>query len=679
MLEARSVALVGATPRNGSIGRQMLLQLVEGGFDGGIYPVNPRYSTLEGFACYPVIGDVPHQVDLAIFAVTPSRLETLLVKAAEAGVRSAVIFGGTADPEGRQMMERWGQIAQESGMALCGPNGMGFINFEQRLRATGYSQPLDLEPGNVTFITHSGSAFSAWLHNRRDMRFNLVVSTGNELVCSMDKYLGYAARLPSTRAAALLVETVRHPAGLAAALEQCHRSGIPVAVLKVGRTERGAASVATHSGAIAGDDAAFDAFLEAHGAVQAETLDELADTVELLAAGREAAHGGLSTVHDSGGERALVIDLAEHLGIPLATVSPVTRQVLTEVLEPGLEPENPVDAWGSGIDSDDQYSKVAAALLKDHATAALGFGIDLIEVGDEYGYVEVVKESFLSTEKPVAVLSNFGAAIDQYSARHLRGLGIPVLEGTRSGLLAFSNLFAIRDHLPRPVPPEHHPHREAWRRRLQTPNAWSETEALTLLADYGISVVAHRPADDLQGALAAAKKIGYPVALKTAAPGVLHKTDSGGVFLDLADATQLEAAYRAVSAVLGPAVLVAAMASPGLELALGAVNDPQFGTVILAAAGGTLIELISDRSVALPPIGEAAATRMIDRLKVRKLLDGARGRQPVAVALVTHCLLALSWLCCDLGDLIESLDVNPLIAGPDSSVAVDALLVPLTG
>ena len=334
-------------------------------------------------------------------------------------------------------------------MAVCGGNGMGFFNLEQSLRVCGYPEPADLPAGPVAVVTHSGSVFSALLHNRRGLRFNLVVSAGNELVTSTAAYLDHALELPTTRVVALFLETVREPAAFRAALAKAAARAIPVVALKVGRGQAARAMVAAHSGALAGEDGAYQALFDAYGVAQVATLDELADTCELLA-GRRAPPGGLAAIGDSGGERAHLLDLAERLRVPFATISEATRRRLAAVLEPGLPPTNPLDAWGTGNDADQIFATCIQALLDDPATAALALNLDLTtEPTPDTSYTGLAIAAAASTPKPVAVLASLASAADPVDAATLRAAGVPVLEGTATGLSALGHLLAYRDFLAR--------------------------------------------------------------------------------------------------------------------------------------------------------------------------------------------------------------------------------------
>jgi acetate---CoA ligase (ADP-forming) len=372
--------------------------------------------------------------------------------------------------------------------------------------------------------------------------------------------------------------------------------------------------------------------------------------------------------------------------VPFADISESTRDRLAAVLEPGLPPTNPLDAWGTGNDADQIFAACIQALLEDPATAALALNLDLTtEPTPDTSYTGLAIAAAAATDKPVAVIANLSSAADPGEAATLRAAGVPVLEGTATGLAAFRHLLAHREFLARagavgdPAPPPRGGavERERWWRRLCDPGRpLDEAEGLALLADWGIPVVAAEVAASPEAARAAAERIGWPVALKTAAPGIAHKSEVGGVRLGLDGPERLAAAYDDLAARLGPRVLVAAMAGPGVELALGVVADPQFGPLVLAAAGGVLVEVLRDRRFALPPVDHRQALGLLDRLAIRPLLDGVRGAPPADLDAVADAVVRLSALAIDLGPALAALDVNPLIAGPDGCVAVDALVVP---
>ena len=684
MLEARSVAVVGASVREGSVGNQSVVELIEGGFGGRIVPVNPKYDEILGLPCVASVAEIAEPVDLVILAVSNALLEEQLRLAAEAGAGSAVIFAsGYEEPRDGvpPLTDRLAAIARDAGMAICGGNCMGFANLERHVRALGFYEPKDAPVGGVTFLSHSGSAFSAMIHNDRALGLNLAVSAGQEFVTTVADYLRYALGLESTKAVGLFIETVRDPDGFRSALGLANELDIPVVALKVGREERTRELVAAHSGALAGEDGAYEALFDAYGVSRVESLDEMADTLALFAAGRRAGPGALASVHDSGGERALLVDAAASVGVPLAEISDETSKRMEALLDPGLPPVNPLDFWGTGRDSHEIITGCVRALLEDPAVGALAFSVDLTsEDHPEMGYIAMARETFPGTAKPFAMLSNFSSGIDRSDAKLLDGDGIPVLEGTITGLAAFKHLFEYRDYRARaPVgggSPVSDETRLWWIQRLSGGDPFSELEGFSLLADYGVPVVESVRVETLEEAIAAAERLGFPVAVKTAASGVQHKSDVGGVKLGIDDSPSLEDAYSDLERALGPQVTVAPMVPQGPEIALGVVRDPQFGPVVLVGAGGVLVEVLKDRRLAMPPLDEERARSMVDRLGVRPLLDGPRG-QPIAnVDALTQAVVALSWLAHDLGEHLEALDANPVICGSEGCVAVDALVIP---
>ncbi|CAA9459240.1 MAG: Acetyl-CoA synthetase (ADP-forming) alpha and beta chains, putative [uncultured Rubrobacteraceae bacterium] len=680
MLEARSVAMVGASPKFDTPGNHMVKQLIIGGFSGEVAAVNPRYDEVEGIACYPSLGEVPFVPDLVLLGVGNRRLGRQMEEAADRGVRGVVVFAsGLEDPpDDPPLTERLRCIAAEAGMAVCGANCMGFANVERGLRALAFEERADLEPGNVAWISHSGSAFSALLHAERGIRFNLAVSTGQELTTTMADYMLYALERESTRVISLFLETVRDPEGFRLALQTAAERDVSVVALKVGRTPTSRRLVTAHSGALAGDDAAYEALFDAYGVARVGTLNEMADLVELLGAGRRAASGGLAAILDSGGERAHLVDAAADLAVPLARPSKETLQSVASRLEPGLPAVNPLDAWGTDNDPYNIFLDCSRYLADDQATGAFAYVVDLHSDRAERGHAWAAERVWASTDKPFAVVCGVTSAIQDSAAAHLRTLGIPVLEDVASGLRAFLRLFERRDAsaLPPPTPLDPVPQETVrrWREVLAAGEHLGGASALEMLADYGVPVARTVAAADLPGVLAAAKRLGCPVALKTLAAS--HKTEVAGVKLGLGDETALAAAYREMSSRLGPAVTVQEMVEPGVEMALGVAHDLQFGPLVMVAAGGVLIETLGDRRLGLPPLDEVRAAKLIDRLAARPLLDGVRGAPPANVDALSRALSRLSLLAMDLGDLICAVDVNPIVVGPYGCAAVDALVEP---
>jgi acetate---CoA ligase (ADP-forming) len=705
MVEARSVALVGASPRPGTFGNRMLEEAGKSRSRPRIFPVNPRYSEIEGQRCYPSLAELPEAPELTLLAVPDGALESQLTLAVDVGSRAAVIFGnaaeaGQSEPGGRaRLRDRLAAIARAAGMAVCGAGCMGFANVSHGLRALGYTEPDPLPAGPVALVTHSGSVFSAMLRARRGFGFTLAVSSGQELVTAAPAYLEYALDLPDTQVLALVLETIRDGGALRRVLARAAERDMPVVLLTAGSSAAGRGLVAAHSGALAGSDGGWEALARAYGVHRVSDLTEFADTIELFAIGgrvRKVAtsgagrrQSGIATVHDSGLERAHVADVASSLGVPFAEIGPVTMARLASVLDPGLTPANPLDVWGTGAGTRELFGGCLSALADDGAVDVVALAVDLVhELDGDDAYLRALQDVARRTSKPLVVLSNLPSVIDQDWAGQLRRGGVPVLEGTKSGLLALRHL---RDHAcERPfaavgadlVSPGQHQigtHDRTRRDRavdLLSTGAPSGGPLLELLAEYGISVARTLAAEDRAGALAAAAEIGYPVVVKTGQPEIAHKSDVGGVVLGIADRGQLTAVYDDLAARLGPLVLVSEAIPAGVELSLGVVCDPELGPLVVVGAGGVLVELLADRAVALPPLTAAQAADLLGGLRVARLLAGVRGAQPADLAAVRRAICGVSHLAIDLGNQLEALDINPLICGPAGAVAVDALAVP---
>jgi acyl-CoA synthetase (NDP forming) len=680
----RSIAVVGASAREGSFGRSTLEQTMLG-FTGKVYPINPKADEILGLKCFPSLAELPAPPDLAILAVPNPLVEEQMQLAVETGVRSAAIFAslymeGDTDPP---LPQRIGKLARDANMPLVGGNCMGFYHPARGVSGSWYKVGHQ-ERGNIGLITHSGTLFITLCANDPRYTFSLVVSPGQELALTAADYMHYMLDEGETRVITLFLETVRDPSHFVAALKKANKQDVPVVAIKVGRTEKSALLAKSHSGAITGDDAAYEALFEKYGVARAESIDELMTTTLVLQHKKRPAKGGLAAVLDSGGARGLMIDLAAQNGVPWSQISKDTEAKLEASLEYGLPPVNPVDAWGTGHEPDRIFSECLKAVTDDPDTGMSVMMVDLSADGDPFA-VEFTRAALAvaaASEKPVLLGMHWSQLKSRgFLAKLQHEHGMPMLEGTLNTILAAKHAFGYRDFkaLPALDPPA--PPAKAiidkWRRRLGAGGALEEYEGLEMLSDFGIPVPRFAITQGQSGAVTAAGEIGFPVALKTAKPGVLHKTELDGVRLGLATSEAVAAAYKDINSRLGsPRMIVASMAEPGTELALGLVQDAQFGPVMVVGAGGTLIEVLRDRRVALPPIDSLRATRLLDRLKSRALLDGHRERPAADTTKLAETIARFSVLCATLGDLIAELDVNPLIVGARGPVAVDAIVIP---
>ena len=681
LLRPRSVAVVGASARTDSLGEWALKNLGLGGYPGRIYPVNPNYDELQGHRCYASLADLPETPDLVIFAVGDQRIEYSLDEAIAAGIPAAVLqstlyLDDDSDPP---LRERVRAKIQASGMLVCGANGMGFYNVRDNVWTCGFDSTSHEASGNVALISHSGSGMSGIIDCDERVRINVAVSTGNELSVTMDEYLDFVLDLPETRVVGLFIETARNPGGFAVALAKAAERRIPIVALKVGRTEKSAALAVSHSGAMAGDDATYEALFDRYGVQRARDQDEFTTMLIMFAEMYPIPAGGLVTLHDSGGERQLLVDLADDADVPLTELTEKTIASLEEVLEPELPAVNPLDAWSrGGPDAAENITRCLTLMMQDPGTAVAGVIHDRAPAGKIYpSYLAYMQRARTDSGKPVAlVAARQGTGYDRAAVTSTHA-GLPVLDGVSQFLVGVRALFAYRDfQLREPAAPGEADQQivERWRSRLATGVTLSEAESLALLTDFGVGTTACELANSESDAVAAAVRVAYPVALKTAKEGLLHKSDEGGVVLGIQDEEQLRIAYVGMSHQLGDAVLVSSMAPTGVEMFLGVKHDPQYGPVVLIGSGGVLAETIADVQFALPPFDAAHAHRCIDRLKLRPLLDGIRGRPAADIDAFCEAAARFSEMAAGLGDVLAEVDVNPVIVHEDGAVAVDALV-----
>ena len=682
LVAPRRIAVVGATPREGAVGNRVIRHVAGPRFAGGVVAVNPGYGEVLGRTCHPSLEALPDAADCAVMCVGDNRVEAAVEDAARAGVKAVVLLGRLYDPGhgGPTLPERVAGLCREAGMAACGANCMGVFNtIDDVCLAMSHLPGLD-RPGRIGLLSHSGSTWSGLGGNHRPLRFGIGVSMGNELVTGLADYLEFLVERPETSAIGLVLETVRDGDRFVAAAEAADRAGVPLVALKLGKTEKARGFALSHSGALAGDERVYDAVFRRRNVIGVDTLDEMADTLEAMACGRAPTVDTVGIQTDSGGERQLIADLAERNKVPLAVFGEATRAALAGVLDPGLEPDNPVDYWGEG-------GLPVAPRVMDAIARAPEVGVVVFSTNMVSGRAllnastAALEDAHRATDKPCMMLANISDAVDAGEAARLRDAGIPVLSGTETGLRAIGHL--IGWHARRresgerggAVEPPDSGIVAYWRRRLED-RAPAPEEAIAMVADFGVPAPETAVCADERDAVAAAERIGFPVVLKTADPSIPHKTDVGGVVLDIGTDDELRAAYRAMAGALGYRVLIQPMVSPGVEMLVGMTSDPTFGPVMTLATGGVLTEVLDDAVAATPPVSPGEAADLVAGLKGSVLLDGVRGARPADRDALARAVSRLSAMAAALGDLIGAFDVNPLIVHERGVTAVDALVTP---
>jgi acyl-CoA synthetase (NDP forming) len=685
LLKPRSIAVVGASARPGSPGNEVLVNLRKGSFSGDLFAVNPGSDSIDGLACYPSLSALPLVPQHVVFAVSDARVEACLDEAIALGVPAATIFSSLQLQQDRSppLRRRVRDKALAAGLLLHGGNCMGFFNFHDGVWISGFDTRAHNAAGNVALLSQSGAGMSGILDCEERLAFSFAASTGQELCLAMEDYLDYVLDLPETRVVGLFLETSRHPAKFIAALDKARQRKVPIVVIKVGKSDLAAQLAVSHSGALVGSDASYQAVFDRYGVQRVDDMTQLATALIMFAQPCPVAGGGLVCLHDSGGERQLAIDLAEQLQVPLTELEPSTVERLEPLLDDGLPAVNPLDAWGSGgAGAAQTMSDCFTAILSDPG-AALGAVIhDRAPGGEIYpSYVEYLRAAQLATGKPVFLVANHQGSGGDPRVVQATAQGTPVLDGLREFLVGARCLLSWRNFMAQAdasaLPGLDAGKLARWRELLRAGQPLSEAVAGDLLRDFDIPVATGVSIADAEQLGALSGQLRYPVVLKTAMPGIEHKSEVGGVILGLASFDELQAAYKQLAARLGPRALIVPMIEgAGVEMILGVAQDAQFGPVVLLGLGGIHTEVVRDVAVLLPPFSPARARQAVDGLQMRTLLGELRGRPGLAIDQYCDMASHLSVLAVALANCIAEVDINPVRLMVDECIGLDALIVP---
>ena len=691
LLQPRSIAIVGASQDSTKIGGRPVQFLRQYGYPGAVYPINPRATEVQGFIAYAAIADTPDVPDLAIIAVSAEAAPDAVEACAARGVRSIVIFSSGFSEmgvAGQVLQDRIRATAQRTGVRVLGPNCLGAVSIADRSIAT-FSIVLENsmpKAGAVGIISQSGNigSFTMLLAGERGFGISRFMTTGNECDVDVADGIAFMARDPATQVILCCLETCRSPQRLQQALEAARQARKPVIVLKIGETEAGQAAAASHTGALAGSEAVFDAMFHRAGAWRVRSVEQLVDLGQAaVALGPDRLPRGrrVTLMTASGGFGVLLADAATAAGLQLPTPSEETQRRIVEVV-PYASPRNPVDATAQMSSRPEVLEKILTALLDDENSDAV------VLLVSSAMYLPRLRSVFMAALTSVRQLyPNRTLALCMHgpmdAANELAALGYPVTDGLGACCTMLAGLVGLAEGLARqpepaitlppavPLPPD----------ALRT-----EFGAKQALSAAGVPVLPERMAMDPASAAMAASELGFPVVLKIVSADLPHKTEVGGVALRLADASAVETAATAMLARVKQAapharidgLLVAPMASGGTELILGTTMDPVFGPVVMAGLGGIFAEILRDVAVRPAPVTPTEAMEMLRSLKAFPVLNGARGAQPADLSAAAAAIAALSVFAAQHVDTVSEVDINPLLVRPagKGAVALDALIIP---
>ena len=690
----RRIAVVGAGTAPTSVGHLVLRNLLKGGFEGVIYPVNPGRESVHGVQAYASVGETPATPDLAVVCTPAATVADVVQKCGEAGVRAVAVLSAGFRETGeagaaleREVAERAGAF---DGLRILGPNCLGLMVPRLGINASfAASMPSD---GHVAFITQSGALATSMVDwaQAEQIGFSHVISVGNMLDVDLGDLIDYLGQSRGTRSIILYLETITDPRKFMSAARAFARNK-PIVAYKAGRFPASAQATVSHTGAMAGEDGAYDAAFERAGIVRVDRIADVFATAELLARERPPAGPRLAIVTNAGGPGIMAADALLARGGVLAELSSDTKRALGDALPPSASVANPVDVLGDATPG--RFGSAVATLLTDPGADAVLVILTPQAMTDPAGAAEAVVEARRDNRKPLLAAWLGGPSVER-GLRTLTGAGVAAYHYPEQAVEAFMYLVAYGRNLetlhqtPRALPVTFALDRgrvkELMAAILSEGNAvLSEASSKSLLDAYEIPITKPLPAASADDAVAVAERIGYPVVLKVRSDDITHKTDVGGVATGIDTPEEVSAAYGRILASAEQhqpearirGVTVQPMVStPGYELLLGARKDPTLGAVIMVGAGGVAAELLGDRALGLPPLNERLARRMLESLRIWPLLTGHRGRPAVDLDGLLAVVIRFSHLVADYPE-IDEVEINPLLATAKGAVALDARAV----
>ena len=691
----RSIALIGVSKDIRKPSGRSLNALLQWNYKGKLYPINPNYTEIHGVKCYPSLLEISGDVEMVIISIPAQSVLEALQQCVVKRVRAVVLFtSGFSEvgPEGKALQEQVAQLSQKNNLRILGPNCVGLVNLSNSVMAS-FANIVDLKPVypmSLGFVTQSG-AFGTLIFAQAvqaGVGFSSFVSVGNEADTEFSDFLSYLLTTPETKVIGGYLEGAKNGAKFRKAAQNALKLKKPILIMKVGRTRAGARAASSHTGSLAGDDKIYDAFFRQMGIIRIETLAELTSFVIVHRSGRMPQGNNIGILSISGGAGVMMADKCESLGLNVPEFTGETRRMLETYLPPFGSAKNPVDLTSAAVAEPEMLGRCLRALVADDnihmITVAMGFmphsapilAKDLIEI-------------YQSTIKPI-VLTTYNLSSSEVIAKAIKSIedaGMPVLRDHLHSIQAMSNLawYAAKVRKAADIKTDKQaikPDKEG-EKIINNPDALSEYEAKKILSGYGIPVTREALATSADMAVESALQIGYPVALKIQSAQITHKTEVGGIKLNVLSDAEVRAGFKEVisnakkympeAKIQG--VLVQEMLKDGVEVIIGTTKDPVFGHVIMFGLGGIFVEALKDVSFRIAPLSRIDAEEMVREIKGYSVLQGMRGKPPVDIDMLVDVILRVSRLVIDHKDTIKELDINPLVLFACGAKVADALII----
>ena len=691
----KSVAVIGATETPGSVGRTILENLIKGGFPGKIYPVNPKRDTVLGVKAYPSITALPEKADLAVIITPPPTVPGIVKDCGKAGVRGVVIISAGFKEIGPVGVELERQVlgeATKAGIRIVGPNCLGVMVPGAKLNATFAADMA--KPGSVGFISQSGALCTAILDwsLKENVGFSAFISLGSMLDVGWGDLINHLGDDPNTKSIVIYMESIGDARAFLSAAREVALTK-PIIVIKPGRTEAAAKAAASHTGSLTGSDEVLQAAFQRVGVLRVEAISELFDMAEVLGKQPRPKGPRLTIVTNAGGPSVIATDMLIGSGAQLADLAPETMAAFNAILPPTWSHNNPVDIIGDA--KPELYAKSLEIAAKDPNTDGILVILTPQAMTDPTATAECLKPYAQIPNKPV-IASWMGADIVAKGEDILNAANIPTFKYPDRAAKSFYYMWRYSENLRQLYEtPANAPENE--RGEIDRDKATAiitevrksgrtiltEYESKRLLAAYGIPTVETHIATTESDAVKQAARLGFPVVLKLHSETITHKTDVGGIQLNLRTASAVRQAWKAIESSVtkkvGKEHFLGVTVQPmikleGYEIIVGSSIDPQFGPVLLFGAGGVLVEVFKDRALGLPPLDPYLARRLMEQTKIFKVLKGVRGRSSVDMAALDQILVRFSRLVAEQR-WIKEIDINPLLASPERILALDARIV----
>jgi acetate---CoA ligase (ADP-forming) len=697
MLHPRNIVLVGATDKPGNYAERIWNNLIKYKFGGALYPLNARRETVWGVPCYKDFASLPDKPD-HVLVLVPARFAVQVIRdAAAAGARSATIvtsgFSELQDDESQKLATELQQAVRETGLAVTGPNCLGNLSAGENLFTNIDDRIVTMEAGPVAIVGQSGAIVMAIRQALEDRGVGVgyMVTTGNEAGLETPDLMAYFAADPSIRVIVVYLEGVRNTKVFREACKAARAAGKPVIALKLGASEGGRAAAMAHTGALAGSIETFDAISTREGVIRVRGLDELIETTECFVHADPPNGNRLAAVTLSGGKRGLLIDAFHAAGLNFAALPTSATEKLAKMLGPGSIVGNPLDAGFAAVVDPSVYIQSIKIMIDDPDTDIVIIDAELPKAPHELREknLRIVDAMAAAADKPVVYISTMSIGFTEFTKSLRKSLpNIAVMQGLDRAVGAIKSLIdyaSLRKEVPEIVSSSSASARATLEKTLKGAHsaALDEVASKKLLKAYGIPVSKEEIAQTAADAIRIAKKIGFPVVAKIVSADILHKSDIGGVVLNINSAAEVKKAFNDITARVSKlkgkpkieGILIAQQVKAELELVVGTVLDAEMGPAVLFGTGGVDIELMKDVALAGAPLDAAEAKALIDKTKAGVKLKGYRGKPALHEASVVKAIVGLSNLMADAGNRIASIDVNPFLVNTKLGVAVDALIV----